>query len=306
MKLNPKELNKLLEQVSDDVAAVLAKAEESEKTTLAKADPGEEAPGEETPAGSSTEGSAPAPEADPSEAPEAPAGDAGPAADAPAPEAAPGDEQTQNPAEDESAGPEALVAEYSKLPIEELKMHVMASHAALMQSIGGGDGQEAGPEGAAPEAPAPEAPGAAPEATQPAGTEEPPIGKAEIKANPSNGGKIIKSQIETRLATLEKSLKEKNATIQALETKFGEATEGLKKLVEKSGNVALRKSIAGISFQGKPGDSGKQEVRLSKSEAVKQLNELTASSDLKKSDRALITQYVIGTTPQSTISHLLK
>jgi hypothetical protein len=312
MKLNSAELNKLLEQVSDDVAAVLAKAEESEKT-LAKASPGEEAPGEETPAGSSAEGSSPAPEASPeaSAAPEAqagePDGDEGAAPEAPAQEGAPGDEQTQNPAEDASAGPEALVAEYSKLPIEELKMHVMASHAALMQAIGGQPGAEGGaPEGAPegqPEAPAPE--GVSPEGTQAPGTEEPPMGKKEFSSEGS-GGKVMKSDkdLKDRLEKLEKSNKD-------LETKLVEATDGLRKFVEKSGNQAMRKSIANISFDKKPGDAeSKEVVTLSKSEAVKKLNVLTADREamgkLQKSDREKISQYILGTVAQTEISHLLK
>src|ERR1039457_3382970 len=211
MKLDPKELNKLLEQVSSDVAGILAKAEESE---MEKASPGEEAPGEETPAGSSTEGSAP------DAAPEAPAdgaSDAGPPEGSPAEEAqeAPADEsQEQNPATDESAGPEALVGEYAKLPIEELKMHVMAAHATLMQAIGDGqpgEGDQPAPDGQ-PEV-APE--GQAPESTPPAGT-EPPMGKKEIKASPGNGGqiksggKMAKSETEMRLAKLEKAVSEKD------------------------------------------------------------------------------------------------
>jgi hypothetical protein len=190
-------------------------------------------------------------------------------------------------------------------------MHVMASHAALMQAIGGGQpGQEQAPEGQ-PEAPPEEAPGAAPESTPPAGT-EPPMGKAEVKSSPGNGGqiksggKMAKSETESRLAKLEKSLKDKEATIKDLESKMGQAVEGLNKLVNKSGNVALRKSIAGVSYEGKPGTTeGKADVVLSKSEAVAKCNELS-TTNLKKSDREAIMSFVLGTAPQSTISHLLK
>ena len=312
MKLNSQELNKLLDQVSDDVAAVLAKAEEAEKTDLKKANPGEETPGEETPSGSSAEGSAPqaspkAPEAgSPTETPEESPGEA----ETPAPAST--DEQTQNPATEESSGPEALVAEYAKLPIEELKMHVMAAHAALMQAISspeGGSPQGASPEGTAPEA----APGVAPEGSQPEG-QEPPMGKKEMKSSDGNGGKIVKSEktdLEIRLETLEKSLKEKEDTINTLETKFTEATDGLKKFVEKSDNQALRKSISGISFDKKPGsEEGKSNVTLSKSEAVQKLNALTSDPDrmgkLAKSERESISQYILGNAPQTVISHLLK
>lgn len=314
MKIDPKDLNRLLEQVSDDVAAVLAKAEEAEIKTLAKASPGEEAPGEETPPGSSASAEASpeaSPEGSPSEGPEGSAGDqsAAPAPDASPDGAAPAEEGSEpNPATDE-AGPEALVAEYSKLPIEELKIHVMAAHAALMQAIGGGEG--ASPDGAAPDAgagaPPEAASGTAPEGTAPAGT-EPPMGKKEIKASPGNGGgpKVFKSEIETRLESLEKSLKEKNDTIKELEDKMGQAVQGLTKLVSRSNNVALRKSITGISFYNKPGTDIKTEVVLSKSEAIQKCNELTASKELKKSDRDRINSFVLGTAPLSTISDLLK
>jgi hypothetical protein len=319
MKFDPTQLNKLIEQVSDDVVTMLAKADEAEKATLAKADPGEEAPGEGTPSGSSAEGSQPeaSPDAGAPEAPEAsppagePDGDEGAPPEAAPQEGTPGDEQTQNPAEDASAGPEALVAEYGKLPPEELKMHVMASLSALMQSIGGQPGGQPGAEGEAPGAEAPQAPpeapmappeGASPEGTQPAG-QEPPMGKKEFSSEGS-GGKIVKSELETRLATLEKSNKE-------LEEKLGAATDGLRRFVEKSGNQAMRKSIASVSFTGKPGEAeGKQMVTLSKSEAIKKLNALTADREamgkLQKSDREKISQYTIGTIPQSEISHLLK
>lgn len=300
-KIDTKELNKLLDQVAEDVTNILAKAEEDEAgEKLAKASPGEEAPGEETPAGSSTEGSEP--EGSPDEGPEGSAGDQ------PPPEGA-SEGADQDPAADEVSGPEALQAEYAKLPIEELKLHVMAAHAALMQAVGdtGAEGapQEGAPEGAPPEA----APGVSPEATQ-------SMGKAEIKSCEGNGGQIKsggkmakseKSDLEIRIETLEKSLTEKDATIADLEAKFGKAAEGLKTFVEKKLGVGLRKSIAGVSFDAKPGEREAAEFQpMAKSEAVKKLNELTASKDLKKSDRELITSYVIGNADQSTVAHLLK
>jgi len=292
MKIDPKNLNKLLDEVAADVAGILAKSEKP----LAKADPGEEAPGESTPAGSSAEGSAPpeAPGSDPSEGPEGSPGDA-------APEAPQGEGQEGDPAADESAGPEALVAEYAKLPIEELKMHVMAAHQALMQSMPDQGQPDAG-------APAPDAgqgaPGMAPEGTPPAGTEQPPMGKKEIKASPGNGGKIMKSETDTRLAALEKALAEKDTTIEALKRSMDEAVTGLTNFVAKSGTVAMRKSIAGISVVGKPGTE-QETTQLSKSEAIAKCNALDVKS-LKKSDREAVMSFVIGSAPQSTISHLLK
>jgi hypothetical protein len=305
MKINSKDLNKLLEQVTEDVVGILAKSDES---SMAKADPGEETPGEETPAGSSAEGSTPeaTPEGPPSEGPEGSAGDQ----EAPSGPEAPSDGSEQNPAEDESAGPEALVAEYSKLPIEELKLHVMAAHAALMQAIGssgeGDQGEQPSPEGEAGPGP-----GTSAESTPPAGIAEPPMGKAEVKSSPGNGGQVkvgggvCKSELEVKLEKLEKAISDKDATIRSLEEKMTEAVAGLNNLVSKSKNVALRKSVAGIAYEGKPGSEEKSEVVLSKSEALAKCNELSMSKDLSKSDKEKIMSFVLGHADQSTISHLL-
>ena len=78
----------------------------------------------------------------------------------------------------------------------------------------------------------------------------------------------------------------------------------------KSAGVVVGR-IANISFDKKPGDTeGKEVVTLSKSEAVKKLNTLTADYEamgkLQKSDRDKISQYILGTVPQTEISHLLK
>jgi hypothetical protein len=280
------DLDKLLEEVVRDVTDILAKSEEKD-TKLAKASPGEEAPGEETPAGSSTEGSEPEAspaEETPGEAPQAPPSDQGLQEGSP-------DGAEQDPAMDEQSGPEALQAEYAKLPIEELKLHVMAAHAALMASMGDqgqpGQDQEAPP--AQPGTPPEATPGTSPEATQ-------QMGKSE------------KKELELRLATLEKSIKDKDDTIAQLEERFGKAVDGVRVFLEKRMNVGLRKSISGVGYDPKPGTSTEVDgfKPLAKSEAVKKLNTLTASSDLKKSDRDLITKYVIGNADQSTVAHLLK
>ena len=292
-------LNQLLEQVTMDITDVLAKAETQE--AMEKAAPGEEAPGEETPAGSSVEGT---PASDGS--PEASPGDQGPGEQSPgeqSPGEAPGEEQSENPATDETQDPEALKAEYMKLPPEELKLHFMAAHAALMELAGGDQGQEGAPEGAPGEQP--QAP--APAEGTPAPGEQSMVQKKEIKASEGSGGTMKKSEsaFEQRLKTLEKSLKEKDDTIQAMEEKFGKAVEGITTFIQTRTGVGLRKSISGISFDKKPGDEPEL-APMAKSEVVKKLNELTASPSLKKSDRELINKYLISGTPQSTIAHLLK
>jgi uncharacterized coiled-coil protein SlyX len=118
---------------------------------------------------------------------------------------------------------------------------------------------------------------------------------------------MAKSETEMRLAKLEKAVSEKDKTILDLQTKMSEAVSGLTKLVNKSSNVALRKSIAGVSFEGKPGTvEGKSNVVLSKSELAAKCNELSTQKDLKKSDREAIMSVALGHSDQSTISHLLK
>lgn len=290
-------LNQLLEQVTMDITDVLAKAETQD--AMAKADPGQEAPGEETPAGSSVEGTST------DGAPEASPGDQGQNEQSPGEqpgEEAPG-EQSENPATDEAQDPEALKAEYMKLPPEELKLHFMAAHAALMELTGGDQGQEGASEGAPTEQP--QAP--VPAEGTPAPGEQSMVQKKEIKASEGSGGTMKKSEaaFESRLKTLEKALKDKDETIQAMEEKFGKAVEGLTSFVQARTGIGLRKSIAGISFDKKPGDEPEL-APMAKSEVVKKLNELTASPSLKKSDRELINKYIISGAPQSTIAHLLK
>ena len=70
----------------------------------------------------------------------------------------------------------------------------------------------------------------------------------------------------------------------------------------------MRKSVTSISdvgFVGKPGSVGTEEIKLSKSEVIEKLNNIT-QSDIKKSDREAINKYVIGAAPISTVAHLLK
>jgi len=138
MKLSKSQINKLLEQVTNDVAVMLKS--DTEEVTLSKADPGEETTAETTPDGSATDGP---PGEQSSAGPEdsgAPDASADASAEGSAPPMDGGPDGGQDPATDAGATPEALQAEYMKLPPEELKMHLMAAHAALMamESQGGG------------------------------------------------------------------------------------------------------------------------------------------------------------------------
>jgi hypothetical protein len=311
-----KDINKLLEQVIDDVAGILAKSEQP----LKKADPGEETPGEAKPSGSSSEGSgsssaSPAPT--PSAAKEGDADDAG----TPAPDASASADPGQDPNAVDQGGDDigAIKAEYAKEPLERLKMLFVACHAALMEKMGGVDDQSA----QAPQAPAPEAtPG---EGSPPGpGEQSSAVTKKEFCAGEGSGGEMTSGapmkkseteiKFEERLVALEKSIKDKDAviaekdkTLADLESRFGEAAAKMTTFLQKHTGVGLRKSIAGVnevSFEGKPGTDNKT-TEISFEEAKAKLNEISRQPDLKKSDREAITSYVLGAAQQSTVAHLL-
>jgi hypothetical protein len=312
MAINQDKLNELLDQVSNDVLTILTKADETQPTTLKKADPGEETPGEQTPSGSSTEGSTPdntdessASNATPTAQSSAPA----PAAD-PAVSATPDQGSADTDPATDDGSPEALQAEYAKLPVEELKLHVMAAHAALMAAVSAGQPQgsaSAQPPVAQPVQSASVAPGSAPEDTQ-------SMGKKEFGSEGNGGqvkaGKMAKSEsaqkdLELKIEQLEKSVKERDEQLASVEARFNQAADGLVTFMNKQ--TGLRKSISGISYDNKPGNSVDNTFKpMAKSEALLKLNALTASKDLKKSDRELINQYVLGTADQVTVAHLLK
>lgn len=304
---NKKELAKLIDLVTDDLNNIL------ETESLAKANPGTETSGEKVPEGSSVD--VPEESASSSESSgKEPAGppDGAPAPDGAAPdeqgEQAPSDDQT-DPAADASGTVEALASEYSKLPLEELKMHFVACEEALMQALGGdGEGNEAPPEQAPQDqAPAP-APEVAPTGDASAAPMAPGMGKSEFDSPETKGGaekaEVAKSEPDfatlfAEIETLKKGLKDKEEHIQKMETSFGEAAVGLKKLIERGSG--MRKSIASTAFTPKPGSEAanpdKIDVsQLSRTEVLSRLKDVTAptNTSLTKSDRATINEYVFG------------
>jgi hypothetical protein len=302
--LSKTELQKLVDSVSLQLTEVLEKAEEIPAQELAKATPGNEAPAEKNPAGSSTseetpgegseEGSTPAPEASDSAPSDSPAESAPPSNAVPSD--APADGASQDPAQDGGGSVESLQAEYAALPLEELKMHLLACKAALMAQMvqGGGDGSEgSGPaDGAMPDASAPADPaaeGAAPPPAAPEGT--PPMQKSEI--DPA---------ILERLTTLEKSIKEKDEVIAG----FGAIAAGLEKAFTK------RKSAHSIAVLGKPGtEMVKSEdsidvTSLKTEQVIERLNTITANGKLSKSDRDAVITYVASPVKDiNKVAHLL-
>jgi hypothetical protein len=231
--------------------------------------------------------------------------------------------------------PEALQAEYAKLPVEELKMHFLAAKSALMAAMsGGGDasadpsadpaaaGGPPGPDASAGPAPAagPEGSAAAPEAS--AGPVDPMMGKKEFNSS-GNGGQISKSQLDptlqvilTRLdkaekaasevTELRKSLATKDAQLAEMEANLGKVAEGFSKIIERP----MRKAITSISHIAKPGSEqaapGTVDIsRLSKAEINDRLNKATRSESLSKADRDAITKYVVGKAPVETVVKFL-
>lgn len=318
MKLSKAQLSKLLDEVTSDVAELLKSEPDAEGSALSKADPGEETPAEETPAGSSAEGSddeasASAPEGGaPTTGDDSAGGDAPPAG----PEASAAPTDGGDPAAGGDASPEALQAEYAKLPPEELKMHFLACKAALMAVMGGGAGDGAPPAG--PEASAPPAPPAPAASAPPA----PPMGKKEFGGDGSGkvkAGKMAKSEdfmaLEQRLAKMEekgaevedlkKAVAAKDETIANLEKKMVEVVTGFKKIIDKT---AVRKSISGVTYAAKAGAPAPGTVDLSalrKSDVVKKLTEVTASPTLSKADRDLINSYVAGSVGVEAVAKFL-
>jgi hypothetical protein len=328
MAINTKQdLQKLLDQVTSQLSVVLEKAEKPiEGEALNKATPGNEAPAEKNPAGSSTEGSeessSPAGDTDgddkgsapaaspPAEGSAPPAG--GPPADASASASPAGaGAAPQDPALDSGGSVESLQAEYAALPIEELKMHMLACKAALISQMaqGGVEDQSAapgapgaglspdagmppagGPPADASAAPSPDA-SASPAPTPPPAESTPPMTKSQDL------------ELLERISNLEKSIKEKDELLNG----FGTA---LTKFNEK---LSTRKAVTRVSELNKPGtELAKSEDKLDIStlslDSIKsQLNQLTATTKLNKSDKDAVMSFVVGSNTDVTkIAHLLK
>jgi hypothetical protein len=287
MKLTKAQVDKILEEVSQDLVELI-KSEE-----LSKADPGAQALGEGAPEGSSVATPPAAPEGSEDKSPEESSSAESP--ESPAPEGSEG----SDPAQEESISPEQLQAEYSKLPVEELQAHFLACKQALMAVMGGEGSQPPAPEATAPAAPpvspsappvSPSATPAAPAAPAPEATDPLSVNKSEV----SEGEQLKKAEVES----LKKSLEDQGKLVaeQAL------ALDRLSNAFLKIANMPLRKSAESVDHVGKP----TVEVTLSKSEAIKKLNTVSLKSDLKKSDRQLINQYALGHVGLDAVAHLLR
>lgn len=302
MRLTKSQLDKILDQVEQDVTELL------KSEALAKADPGMPAKAEESSEGSSVEppppvagdeasasdssGSAPAPGAPPV-APEASAssgsesssGSSGSESSSGS-SGSSGSEGSASPEADAGGNPEELQAEYSKLPLEELKTHFLACKAALVSLIGqGDDGAGAPPPDAAP--PAPPAPMGPPPGAPPMAPPGAPPMDPTMKSN-------------SEVINLKKSLDDQASLV----AKQAEAIEKLSAAFAKVISKPMRKSVDSVSYIQKPGEG--TEINMTKSEAKEKLNQITRTKALKKSDRDLINQFVLGHSEIESIAHLLR
>jgi len=293
--LSKNQFDSLIEEIKGEIDTLLKTEEEK----LAKTAPGQESPSEDD---DNADVSATAPAA-----PSGPAGDtsglpgddgaeasAPPAPEATAPAEGTPDASAGDPGMDTGMDHGALVAEYAKLPPEELKMHMLAAKEALMNVMGGDVGSE---EPAAPAAPAPMAPPAAPpgpEASMSASA--PPTLKGEMKADAkANGGPVpgmSKSEKDEAMEALQKTVSDQ-----------AEALTTLVKTVELVLGQPQRKAVTSVGFVPKTEDAPKP---LSKSEVTEKLVTITKSPKLSKSDRELINEYCLGNLGVEKIEHLLK
>lgn len=192
-----------------------------------------------------------------------------------------------DPAADPAAGgdmgapltPEALQAEYSKLPPEELDMHIKAALAAKAALVGA-DGGMGAPPGAPP------APGAGAPVPPPPGPSA-PLAQAELPPSPEQGkngglklGKSERDELDS-LKALVKSQAEDIANLAA----------AAKKMIEQP----IRKAITTVAYVPRVEEQPKQSLEnLTKADVHKHLVKLSSQPSLKKADRELITGWYEG------------
>lgn len=266
------DIDQILAEIESDLAKdgfALAKADDDKDEAALSPPAAESAP----PAG--PPGGAP---------PDASAAPAGPP-DAPPPDA------SADPAApaDGSAGPpdmEALKAEYSDLPVDELQMHYVAIKAALMAKMGS---QSPDPGAEASASAPPSAPPVDPSASSSAPV---PAMKGEmsaIKPGLGSSASMAKSEQDMQL--------------------MSEKIELLTKAMELVVGAPQRKSVKGVSelqFLSKGEEKLKKSEGLSKAQIQEKLSEKARDPKLSKSDKTAIVAFTIGTDLDlAKVEHLL-
>lgn len=211
----------------------------------------------------------------------------------PAPEAppAPAEEQPMAPEQDGELSVEALQAEYAQLSPDELNKHKEALMAAL----------------SALEAPAPEAAPAeqAPppemakeeddkeESSKEESKEESKAEKAELKANPANGGKIKKSEDESE--ELKGLLKKQAELIKAQQADMANMGKALDAMLERP----TAKAITSLD------DLQKSELKPEPSKADVEKMLVSKIPDLTKKERDLVAKYFLGKVSVEALASVL-
>lgn len=270
MKLKDSELKALLAEVEQEMTGLL-KAE-ADKLAKAAGDDDED----EAHEGSADDAQSPGPASGPPEgSPASPPPESSASAPPAEGSAPPPDEQAPaaDPAQDDQPmDMDALKAEYSKLPPNELKLHYMAAKAALFASMGGGAEASAAGDAGQPAPPPPAAPAM----------------KAELKASPGNGGKMAKSETEEK----------QGQEIALLKNQMDVLVNAFDKVLAQP----LRKAVTSVAAIPRVEEQAKS---LSKSEIDRKLSD-KARTNLKKSDRELINKFYTGGAGMAEIEHLLK
>lgn len=291
-----KEIDSLIEELKTEIPSLLksegkvvSAGDGSGKISLGKEESAQEA-------SLSKEGSSP--EAGPESSPVAAGAESSPAADdaPPASEPAQSPSESQDPSQQEmpQGDEQTLEQAYGSLPEEELRAHYEALKAVLMQRMGGQD-QAGSP--SAPPAAGPVSPPAGPSAP-PAGPGEggspavPPTGPSEVPpgAMKAEGSFGELSKAESRIEELEKNLAGVTKILEMVITKpQGKAVTSMAQFIAKSE----------ADLPATP--------KLSRQEAMKQLNKVSMDPTLKKSDRELITKFTLNQAVDvKEIQHLLK
>lgn len=266
------DLANLVDEVGKELATIAA----AEANRLAKSD--DEASAEASaPAEDAPPASATASEPPPSDGSAAPAPDA--SASAPAPDAgsAPADAApaAEAPAEggDQAAGPtfEELVSLYKQLPPEDLQAHLKA----IQTAMAGDQGGEA--------APAPSA-----DAQPPAGPSAAPLAPEEPALKSEN------EALKLQLAEMKKSMEDLNGIVSTLNDAVAKPK---------------RQAMTGIVYlpmhKNEPEVvATKQLADMTDAELKAELKKMTADSSLKKSERALINDFVLRHADRQTLAPL--
>jgi hypothetical protein len=295
-----------LDALVSEVQKELTKHLKAEAEALSKAHPGEDISSEIPADESATSDGSPSDAEEGSEAaPPADSGDSSPAEETPgeapvdasasdAPPPADDGSAPADPAMDPASDHDALVGEYTKLPIETLKAHVLASKEALMAAMGAGAVDD-GSAGAAP--PAPPAAMGPPAPAASASPDAPPAMKGEMAANKANGENVLtsvsKSEKDVEIETLRKRVEEQDATM-------AQVLKAVTMVVE----APVRKSVASIADLGKSAGAVDPSA-LTKDQVRNRLRERVVERKLSKSDRELVIAFDLGHIGVEKVAHLL-